>query len=83
MRDHLKAWLAENGVGTEVYYPIPLHLQPCYRHLGYRQGDFPVSEAAALDTLALPVHPALSEEDLQYVCRSILDFYRQTGQAGA
>jgi dTDP-4-amino-4,6-dideoxygalactose transaminase len=81
MRDHLKAWLAENGVGTEVYYPIPLHLQPCYRHLGYRQGDFPVSEAA--DTLALPVHPALPEEDLQYVCRSILDFYRQTGQAGA
>jgi len=73
-RDRLKAWLAENGVGTEIYYPLPLHLQPCYRGLGYRQGDFPVSEAAARETLALPVHPALAGGDIRYICDLIRGF---------
>jgi dTDP-4-amino-4,6-dideoxygalactose transaminase len=73
-RDQLKASLAENGIGTEVYYPLPLHLQPCYRELGYREGDFPESEKAARETLALPVHPALPADDLAYVCEAIRRF---------
>ncbi|HLK47110.1 MAG TPA: DegT/DnrJ/EryC1/StrS family aminotransferase [Bryobacteraceae bacterium] len=73
-RDQLKAWLQENGVSTEVYYPVPLHLQPCYRDLGYREGDFPVSEEAARDTLALPVHSALSSDDIEWVCQLISEF---------
>ena len=83
MRDLLRASLAEDGIGTEVYYPTPLHLQPCYRDLGYGRGDFPISEAAALETLALPVHPALPQEDLRYVCNSITDFYRREGRSGS
>jgi dTDP-4-amino-4,6-dideoxygalactose transaminase len=73
-RDELKAWLGDNGVGTEIYYPLPLHLQPCFRNLGYKEGDFPVSEDAARHTLALPIHSALSVEDVEYVCRLIVDF---------
>ncbi len=79
-RDELKAWLQENGVGTEVYYPLPLHLQPCYRDLGYRAGDFPASESAARETLALPVHSALSEGEINYVCELIRSFYTRSGE---
>jgi len=75
-RDRLQAWLNEAGIGTEVYYPVPLHLQPCYKDLGYREHDFPASEAAALETLALPIHPALKPEDIQFICQRIEDFYR-------
>jgi len=75
-RDKLKGWLQENGVGTEVYYPVPLHLQPCYRDLGYRENDFPNSEAAARETLALPVHSGMPEEDVEYVSELITDFYK-------
>ena len=75
-RDRLKNWLQENGVGTEVYYPLPLHLQPCYADLGYGENDFPVSEAAARQSLALPVHSAMSGEDIEYVCHLITDFYQ-------
>jgi dTDP-4-amino-4,6-dideoxygalactose transaminase len=77
-RDGLKARLQENGVGTEIYYPLPMHLQPCYKDLGYRAGDFPVSEAAARETLALPVHPAMSVEDIEYVAQLIIDFCGET-----
>ena len=79
-RDRLRAWLLENGVGTEVYYPLPLHLQPCYRDLGYRENDFPASEAAARETLALPVHPALAAEDIHYICDLIRGFYARPAQ---
>jgi dTDP-4-amino-4,6-dideoxygalactose transaminase len=75
-RDRLKAWLQENGVGTEIYYPLPLHLQPCFRYLGYQENDFPVSERAAQETLSLPVHSALTAADIEYVCESISAFYR-------
>jgi dTDP-4-amino-4,6-dideoxygalactose transaminase len=75
-RDRLRAWLQDNGIGTEIYYPLPLHLQPCYRYLGYQQNDFPISERAARETLALPIHPALPTEDLEYICARIAEFYR-------
>ncbi len=67
-RDGLQEFLKENGVGSEVYYPLPLHLQPCYRDLGYKKGDFPVSEQMAADSLALPVHSELAPEDVDYIC---------------
>ncbi|MSV28489.1 MAG: DegT/DnrJ/EryC1/StrS family aminotransferase [Bryobacterales bacterium] len=73
-RDGLKAWLQENGVGTEVYYPLSLHLQPCFKDLGYVEGDFPESEKASHETLALPVHSAMSVDDIEYVCDLIHDF---------
>jgi dTDP-4-amino-4,6-dideoxygalactose transaminase len=73
-RDELRAALQESGVGTEIYYPLPIHLQPCYQNLGYKEGDFPVSEAAARRTLALPIHSALSEDDIRYICERIIEF---------
>jgi dTDP-4-amino-4,6-dideoxygalactose transaminase len=75
-RDDLKTFLASREIGTEVYYPIPLHLQPCYRHLGYAPGDFPESERAARETLALPVFPELTEAQQAFVVDSITQFYR-------
>jgi dTDP-4-amino-4,6-dideoxygalactose transaminase len=74
-RDQLKTYLEENGVGTDIYYPLPLHQQVCFRDLGYREGDFPESEKAAREVLALPVHSALADEDVDYVCRQIRAFY--------
>ena len=70
-RDNVKASLAERGVGTEIYYPLPLHLQRCFAYLGYREGDFPVSEALSLETLALPVYAELTPQDIEYVSSSL------------
>lgn len=74
-RDRLQAFLRERGVETEVYYPLPLHLQECFRDLGYRQGDFPHAEAAARESLALPVYPELAESQQRYVVSQIREFY--------
>ncbi len=75
-RNELKAFLAENGVGCEIYYPLPLHLQKCFSYLGYSEGDFPVSEYAAGHTLALPVFPELSEQQQDYVVETIARFFK-------
>ena len=74
-RDELKAWLQENGVGTEIYYPLSLHQQVCFQDLGYRQGDFPESERASREVLALPVHSAMPDQDIEYVCEMIRAFH--------
>jgi dTDP-4-amino-4,6-dideoxygalactose transaminase len=74
-RDKLKDFLKMNDIGTEIYYPLPLHMQECYKHLGYSMGDFPNSEYAALNTLALPIYPEINEEIIEYVVSKIKDFY--------
>ncbi len=73
-RDGLKAHLGEKNIGCEVYYPVPLHVQKCFAHLGYKAGDMPVSEQAAAETLALPIYPELSDEQIRYVAQTVRDF---------
>ena len=75
-RDQLKSFLQQHGVSTEIYYPVSLHLQPCYRDLGYREGAFPESEKAAGESLALPIHSALLAEDIRYIVSLIAEFHR-------
>lgn len=74
-RDWLRDFLTERGIGTEVYYPIPLHLQASMSQLGYKEGDCPEAEEAARETLALPIYPELTEEQQRYVVVTIREFY--------
>jgi dTDP-4-amino-4,6-dideoxygalactose transaminase len=74
VRDHLRDHLTARQIGSEIYYPIPLHLQTCFSPLGYKSGDFPKSEAAAHETIALPIYPELSEEQQNFVVGSIRQF---------
>ena len=75
-RDGLLKHLNDNGIAARVYYPVTLHLQPCYKDLGYSKGDFPVSENAAEKVLSLPVYPELSDEQIGYIINSVKEFVK-------
>jgi dTDP-4-amino-4,6-dideoxygalactose transaminase len=74
-RDELSAYLTQRGIGNRIYYPVPLHLQECYRSLGYQKGDFPVSEQLSQEVLSLPIYPELTPDQLQYVVDTIKTFF--------
>jgi len=75
-RDEVRAWIARNEVGAEVYYPLALHMQQCFAYLGHPPAEFPESMRAAQEPLALPIYPELTESQLQYVVETIAKFLR-------
>jgi dTDP-4-amino-4,6-dideoxygalactose transaminase len=82
-REELMAYLKDREIGVEIYYPQPLHLQACFEHLGYEEGDLPESEAAAKSVLALPIYPELPGDSLSYIADSVLDTCRRFDESAA
>ena len=76
-RDELRKYMTENEIGAEIYYPVPFHLQECFADLGYKKGDFPVSESCAADTIALPIYPELTNEQIEFTVKTISDFIKK------
>lgn len=76
-RDNLAEYLKKNEIGNSIYYPKPLHLQKCFEYLGYKEGDFPVAEKVSKEILALPIYPEITNEEVEFVCKTIKDFYRK------
>lgn len=76
-RDDLDNCLKENGIGTTIYYPVPLHLQKCFEELGYKKGDLPVSEKLCNEALALPMYPELTSDEISYVCEKIREYFKK------
>ncbi|MGL5097966.1 MAG: DegT/DnrJ/EryC1/StrS family aminotransferase, partial [Planctomycetia bacterium] len=81
-RDSVRRHLAANGIGSEVYYPVPLHLQQCFHSLGYQVGDLPHAEDAAAHTLALPIYPELTDAQQERVVEMVAEFYLAAGDLG-
>ena len=74
-RDELMAYLEEKGIQVRVYYPLPLHLQPCFGYLGYKAGDFPESEKLSHEVMALPIYPGLRQEEQEELVRAVKEFF--------
>ena len=77
-RDKLRDYLTRKGIATRVYYPLSLHLQEVYAHLGYKRGDFPLSEKASEEVISLPIYPELKKEQIELVAREIKNFFRSS-----
>lgn len=77
MRDELRKFLSENDIGNEIYYPVPFHLQECFADLGYSKGDFPVAEFAADTSIALPIYPELSKDQISFVVSKVKEFIKK------
>src|SRR5207244_13402168 len=75
-RNELKKYLEANRIGCALHYPVPLHLQKCYAHLGHEPGDFPIAERAARECLSLPIYPEMTEEQIERVTDVIRNFFR-------
>ena len=76
-RDELESYLKDKEIGSSIYYPVPLHLQKCFEYLGRKKGDFPVAEKLCEKVIALPMFPELTEDEIAYVCETIIDFYKK------
>ena len=75
-RDALMKFLLKNGVDTKIHYPVPIHLQKAAAYLGYKKGDFPITEKQCETILSLPVFPQLTDDEVNYVCEKIIEFYK-------